>query len=406
MEKKNSKSALIVIFVIVFMDLVGFGMIIPLSTYLGKHLGATAMEIGLLMSIYSLMQFVFSPFWGKLSDKFGRRPILLLSLFGSSTSYLLFAYSDSLWLLFLSRGLAGFFGANISTAMAYIADVTPADARSKSMGLIGAAFGMGFILGPVLGGLFGDLGVKISDQPPFGMNFAALIAAGICYLNFFVALKVLKESLTKEVRAKLKPRTSRWAAIKNIFGRPVLPGLLLITLFQVFAMAQMEATVFLYIDEVFQWPLRIAYFGFAYIGVVMVLTQGYFIRKWMPKYGEKNLLFLGLGLAAIGMVGIAFVDNIWTMAITQTFLALGVGMINPSLLGSVSLLSDETEQGMIMGVNQSMSALGRIIGPALGGFIYSINIQSPYFLGGFMMLAGMIILFSISKNLKSRGKTA
>ena len=354
MEKKASKKALGIIFLIVFMDLVGFGMIIPLSTYLAKDLGASPLEIGLLMTIYSLMQFIFSPFWGKLSDRVGRRPILLLSLFGSSLSFLFYAYSTELWMLYASRALAGIFGANISTAMAYIADVTDKDSRSKGMGLIGAAFGMGFVFGPFIGGIFGDIGRSLGTEAPFGLNFSALIASGICFLNFFCAIKILKESLTPEMRQNLPKRSSRVKQISRFVTKPLLGSLLFTTLLSTVAMAHMESTMFLFVKEQFDWSLSFASYGFAYIGLMMVFTQGYLIRKWMPKYGERKLLVIGLIMSVIGMAGISFTTGVWSMLVVQTILALGYGLLNPSLLGSISLSGEANEQGQLMGVNQSM----------------------------------------------------
>lgn len=400
----TDKKALGIIFVIVFMDLVGFGMIIPLSSYLAKHFGATALEIGLLMTIYSLMQFIFSPFWGKISDRVGRRPILLLSLFGSSASYLLYAFSTELWMLYVSRALAGFFGANISTAMAYIADVTDKESRSKGMGLIGAAFGMGFVLGPFIGGVFGDIGNQISSEAPFGMNFSALIASGICFINFFVAIKVLKESLSKEAREKLPPRKSRFESFTKFATKPLIGSLLMMSLLGALAMAHMESTMFLFVMDKFNWSLSFASFGFAYIGVMMVFTQGYLIRKVMPKYGERKLLVFGLILSAIGMGGIGFTQGVWSMLLVQTCLAIGIGLVNPSLLGSISLKGSESEQGELMGVNQSMSALGRIIGPALGGFVYqSISMESPYFFAAGLMLLSLFLVLKNYKDLPNEG---
>ncbi|MAF89904.1 MAG: MFS transporter [Bdellovibrionaceae bacterium] len=404
MEKKASKKALGIIFLIVFMDLVGFGMIIPLSTYLAKDLGASPLEIGLLMTIYSLMQFIFSPFWGKLSDRVGRRPILLLSLFGSSLSFLFYAYSTELWMLYASRALAGIFGANISTAMAYIADVTDKDSRSKGMGLIGAAFGMGFVFGPFIGGIFGDIGRSLGTEAPFGLNFSALIASGICFLNFFCAIKILKESLTPEMRQNLPKRSSRVKQISRFVTKPLLGSLLFTTLLSTVAMAHMESTMFLFVKEQFDWSLSFASYGFAYIGLMMVFTQGYLIRKWMPKYGERKLLVIGLIMSVIGMAGISFTTGVWSMLVVQTILALGYGLLNPSLLGSISLSGEANEQGQLMGVNQSMSALGRIIGPAAGGFVYqAIGKTSPYIVAASLFFLALIFIAKNYSKLPNQG---
>ncbi len=386
---KNNSKAIAVVFVIVFIDLVGFGLILPLSSYLAKDFGATGIQIGLLMMIYSLMQFLFSPVWGRISDRIGRRPILLMSLLFSGMSYLGYSFSTSLTELFIWRALAGVFGANISTAMAYMADISEAKDRSKSMGLIGAAFGLGFMTGPFLGGILGDIGPSISTEVPFGRNFSALVAGCICFLNFIAAYFVLKESSkTRSIRK----RKSRWNLVKAYALRPRVGSLLLMGFLSTFAMAHMESTIFLYVMDKFEWSLRFTSFGFAYIGLVIVFTQGYLIRKLLPKYGERNLLIAGVILAAIGLLSIPAVVGPYTMALSQTFFAIGTGLINPCLTGSISLLSNSDEQGEIMGVYQSMTAMGRILGPALGGFVYdSFGHSSPYFLAGGIMLFTMLM---------------
>ncbi len=401
----SKKASLAVVFVIVFIDLAGFGMILPLSTYLAESLGASGFEIGLLMTIYSLMQFLFAPIWGKLSDRYGRRPILLMSLFFSSISYLGFAFADQLWLLFFWRALAGLFAANISTAIAYIADLTDENQRSKNMGLIGAAFGLGFMIGPFLGGVFGDLGEAISPEPPFGINFSALIAAAITMTNFLVALKVLKESLSLENRRQ-KERGGRLKKIFAKLSRPVFGPLLSISFISSFAMAHMESTVFLFVMKKFDWSLGFTSYGFAYIGLMMAITQGYLIRKWMPVFGERKLLGNGLLISAIGLSGIVYATGVATMILAMTILSLGLGMLNPSLLGSISLLSDKTEQGEVMGVLQSLSSLGRILGPALGGFYYDqIGPNSPFFFASLSMVLGFLIILRVYKKIPEKGKS-
>ena len=334
-DPKKRKAALGVIFLTVFIDLIGFGIIIPLSPYLARHFDATPLQVGLLMSVYSLMQFIFSPIWGRISDRMGRRPIILMSLLGSTLSYLGFAFSTSLVGLFVARTFAGIFGASISTATAYIADVTSDKERSKSMGLIGAAFGLGFIFGPFFGGLAGSYGQTLGDLPPFGMSFSAIVAAIICFLNFLLALKMLKETLPPNF--EVKPRESRLAVMTRGLNQPVIGPLFLVLFLSSLAMAHMESTLFLYVNDKFGWGVEIASYGFAFVGFMIAFTQGYLIRKLMPLWGERKTLLVGVTLASIGMMGIAFSDSILVLAITNTILAVGIGMTNPSILGAVSL---------------------------------------------------------------------
>lgn len=402
----KKKSALFVIFVTVFIDLIGFGMIIPLSPYLAREFDASEFQVGLLMSIYSLMQFFFAPMWGRVSDYKGRKPIILLSLVGAGLSHIMFAFASTYWGLFLARTLAGFFGANIATAMAYVADVTDEGNRSKQMGLIGAAFGLGFIFGPFFGAELARFGEHIGNLPPFGSSFAAIGAGSICLLNAVFAYFVLEESLIGQVAKKKTLMVhERIKLLFKYIKKPVVGVLLQTTFVVTFSMALMEATLFLFVQDLFDWELRKAGYGFAYVGVIMVITQGYLIRKWMPKFGEKKLLIAGAILLGLGLMGIALSDTVAVLALAVTSLGVGTGLLNPSIVGSISLLSDKTEQGMSIGVNQSFSALGRIIGPAVGGWFYQVyGLRSPFWLATATSVVALLMLLMIFKNLPDKGK--
>ncbi|MCB9027227.1 MAG: MFS transporter [Bdellovibrionaceae bacterium] len=392
---KSHKSALLVIFITVFIDLVGFGIIIPLSPYLAKSFGADALQVGLLMSIYSIMQFAFAPFWGQLSDKLGRRPVILVSLIGASMAHLLFAFGESLTILFIARALAGLFGGNISTAMAYIADITASKNRSKGMAIIGVAFGLGFILGPMIGGFSSHWGLQIGMLPPLGESFPALIASLICFLNFALALFILKESLPVESRGHALQRPSRIKMILQYFNRPLLNAVLFTYFLNTLGMANMEASLFLYVKDKFQWSMTDASWGFAYVGVVMVIVQGVFIRRFVPKFGEVKILTLGLILASIGMIGIGLSSEIPFLAVAVTFMAVGSSFINPTSTGTMSLLCDSSEQGAVMGTGQSLSALGRVLGPVLGGWVYrDFGWSYPFYVAGILLAIGYIIIWS------------
>lgn len=406
-QKKSNRSVLIVIFLTIFIDLVGFGIIIPVLPFIARDFGASAEQVGYLMSIYSLMQFVFSPFWGGLSDRFGRRPVMLISLVGSAVSYFVFAFSRSLWLLFFARALAGAFGGNISTAHAYIGDITPPEERSKSMGLIGVAFGLGFVFGPMIGGLLGILGQKLGPEPPLGLSFSALGVGILCLANLAFAYFKLVESLSPELRARseAKARGHRFRAILDQIQRPIAGPLMWVYFLSGLAMAQMEAMLIPYMADRFHWDLKMTTYGFAYIGVVMMLTQGYFIRKWMPKYGEPLVLSAGLSFFAFSLFGIGAAGSIAVMAVAMTFLALGNGMMRPPNLGIISLVTPATEQGASMGVTNSLASLGRIIGPAFGGYLYSqMSPTAPFYSAGVVGLIAILIMATQYRKLPSSGK--
>lgn len=383
---------LLIIFLTVFIDLVGFGIIIPMNPYLAEHFGASPLEIGLLMSVYSLMQFIFAPIWGQLSDRIGRRPVILWSLFGAALAHTSFAFATTFWGLIVARSLAGVFGGNLSAAMAYIADITSTKDRSKGMGMIGAAFGLGFILGPSLGGIFADVGAKLGDVPPFGQSFPAIIAGLICFANFLFALKWLPESREKVAQVRGK----RFQRIGNALSQPTLNVILFLLFLNTFALAHVEATLFLYVQQQFGWSLTKASFGFAYIGLIMVITQGYLIRKLMPKYGEARVLIAGLALSAVGFGLSSMAGSVPLLALGVTLLGFGNGMANPSLTGGVSLISGADDQGVNLGVGQSLSSMARILGPPTGGWIYqSISPSSPFAMAAGVAALGVLIAWSI-----------
>jgi len=394
---------LLIIFVTVFIDLVGFGIIIPMNSYLATSFGATPFRVGLLLSVYSLMQFIFSPIWGQISDRIGRRPVILVSLLGASLAHLGFAFAPTYWGLVLVRALAGVFGGNLSTAMAYIADVTDEKDRSKGMGLIGAAFGLGFVLGPAMGGGFGVIGKMLGDAPPLGMSFPAVIASLICFLNFLGAYKWLPESLKGQPAAR--PKSNRFQRIFNAFGTPVLGVLIFLLFINTLALAHVEQNLFLYVQDKFHWSFSKASLGFAYIGIIMVITQGYFIRKFMPKYGERNLLMIGFSLTCIGYVLSGFANEIWTLALGVTALGFGYGLANPSLNGSISLTTGKDVQGSTLGVSQSLSSLARILGPPTGGYLYQrLNPSTPFYVSGGLMILGLAIATVIRARMPQGGK--
>jgi len=390
------KNPLSIIFITVFIDLIGFGMVIPLSPYLGREYGATAFEVGLLLSVYSLMQIVFSPLWGKWSDRIGRRPVILVSLVGTGLAHMAFAFSGSLWMLFVSRTLAGIFGANISTAFAYAADVTKDKDRSKGMGLIGAAFALGFIFGPFFGGLLGDVGSQLGAEPPLGHSFPALVAALICFLNFIFAVFILPESLTVEKRKAPPVRKSRIQSAVEYLTRPVTGSLLAVTFLASFSMSQMEASLFLLVNDRFGFDLTEGSFAFAYVGVVIAFTQGYLIRKLLPITGDRKLLLAGTVISGLALACVGYAPTISLLAIFITVMSLGFGIRMPSLNGSISLTCAPQEQGAVMGVNQSLQALGRVVGPALGGWIYGAwGAEANFLVAGLTGLAGVPIILKV-----------
>ena len=397
------------------MEFTAFGMIIPLSPYLARDFGADDLEVGLLMSVYSLAQLVFAPLWGYLSDRLGRRPIILICLFGSSLFYLWFSFATTLETLFLTRILAGIFGAVMSVSMACIADVTGEKERSKNMGLVGAAIGLGFIIGPFLGGIFGFLGRYWGSAPPFGSSFAAFGAFLVCLVNLLIAFFFLKESFVKSDHSSLSVKNillsiknihqSRIRKLLSAIRYPVLKQTLFMYFLLTVALAGIEASLFLYVRDRLSWSHFPASIGFTYIGLMMVLTQGFLVRKLIPVFGERKIMMWGLMVAGIGFAGVGMTNWLWFLAISVTLLCIGYGLASTCLSGAVSLLTSKDQQGGIFGVHQSLFSLGRIMGPALGGWFYrDISPSSPFFISGLLALFALLVGFSLKSRFPQKGK--
>ncbi len=401
----RQKSQLAIIFFTVFLYLVGFGVVIPIVPVLARNFGATPLQVGLLLSVYSFMQFVFAPFWGRLSDRKGRRPILLFCLLGEFLSYIAFGLARNLEMLFVARMFAGFFGASISTASAYISDITPPAERSKGMALIGAAFGLGFLIGPAMGGGLAIWGASLSSEPHFDTSFAAYWVSALCLINFLFGLKFLKESLTE--KAPHQEKRHRIAQFLHFLRKGLVGRLIGVFFLASLAMSTMEATLVLFVSDRFQWTVREVTFGFAYIGLIMVISQGFLVRRLIPVIGEKKMLVSGLILMVMGLSTISISHSIWLLAIAQTLLAFGFSFTNPSTLGSISLLADSHEQGEVLGTAQSSSSLGRIIGPAVGGWLYGqVSMGSPFLAGGVLAFFALITVVMHFSELPNSGQKA
>ncbi len=403
MDEQN-KSGLKVIFLIVFLYLIGFGVIIPLLPILSRDMGASTSQVGYLMSIYSLMQFLFAPFWGRLSDRHGRRPILLFCLLGETLSYLVFAFSRSIEMLILARGMAGFFGASLSTASAVISDLTPRNERSKGMALIGVAFGLGFIFGPALGGGLSILGEIISPEKFFSTTFTLLCVAALCFVTLIAAFRILPETRQPGVISE-HARGGRLFALFSELRKPTIGGLILVFFCASMAMSCMEGMLANFVKDRFDWGLKEVSFGFAYIGVLATLNQGFLVRRMIPKWGERKTMILGIVVLGCGLGLIGFSSSLWILGIAMTLVPFGHAFTNPSILGSISLLTNKDEQGAALGTTQGTASLGRIFGPAVGGFVYEkISISAPFWVSGLMMGLAFVIAMVIRDRIPIEGK--
>jgi multidrug resistance protein len=352
-------SPLIVVFVTVFIDLLGFGIIIPLMPFYATHFGASAFRVGMLATSFSLMQFLFAPLWGRWSDVIGRRPVILIGLLGSAISYLTFGLAQSLGLLFVSRCLAGIAGANIPTAQAFIADSTTPENRAKGMGMVGAAFGLGFIFGPALGGFLSQ----------WGYQAPALFAAVLSFLNFVAALALLPESLPAERRTRAKRRTRR-EAFTHALNRRRLPTVLLVFFLIISAFACFESMFALYSQARFGFDSVTIGYLFAGVGLVLAVVQGLLVGRVVKRVGEHRLAPVAIALLSVGLALVALAPTIPALAAACGIIAIGMGFQSPSMLSVISQLSDPADQGSALGVSQSLGSLGRIVGPLWGGFVF------------------------------------
>ena len=391
-EKKSGKMALLLIFLTVFIDLVGFGIIIPVLPKCAADFGADAGTVGLLVMSYSLMQFFMTPIWGRLSDTVGRRPILLISLAMSAIGYAIWGFGTTLTMLFVSRIVAGLGNANIAVAQAYISDVTTPENRAKGMGLIGAAFGLGFTLGPALGGALSAFGIH-------SIGYVAAACSGIAFLFACFALPEPKQrSQAGHDRFRLEG-----GFIADTLKSRDLSISLLIFFLSTFAFANMETTLTLLTVAWYNFKEADISWLFTYVGFVMVMVQGGMIGRLSKKYGEKPLISIGSVLLCIGLLLTVFVKNVGGLYAAMTFLAIGTSIVNPSNQSLTSKLADPAKVGGVLGVGQSLSTLGRILGPIVGGYAFqSLGVAFPYYIGAAVMLLVLALSFALPK-LKASG---
>ena len=360
------RSPLLVIFITVFIDLIGFGIVIPVLPRYAESFNASIREIGLLVVSYSLMQFIFSPILGGMSDKRGRRPILLVSIIGAGFSYIIVGLAHSLVLLFVGRILAGIMGANISTAQAYIADVTKPEERARGMGLIGAAFGLGFVFGPALGGLL----YTVSPNLPF------FFTAGLSFANAVLLYFVLPETITPDHPARMSAGGNRFSVLSGTFGQArlilvILLYFLVVTAFSMMTTAFVPFTQYRFAFE----PLQNGYL-FLFIGLVAAIFQGALIGRLVKRFGETALLIIG-GLILLG----SFLLVPHTIALAGLLIcagsfAIGNGLATTTLTSLASKSVGPAEQGRILGLTQSFASLGRVIGPGLVSLLFYSKIAT------------------------------
>ncbi len=362
-------------------------MILPLLPFYAERFHATPFQIGLLFTSYSLTQLVFAPMLGRLSDRVGRRPLLLASIAGSVAAYLLFAAAPSYGVLLLARSLAGVAASNYGIAQAYMADVSAPGERSKAMGLVGAAFGMGFVLGPALGGILAQAG-----DPRIVPLAAAMLAA----MNLFVAFFGLPESLSPDARARaVRGSWFGWSDLRLVWRDSPLRGLMLLFFLVMFCFSMMEASLALFCQQRYGFGVRQTSWLFVYVGIILVIVQGGLLGRLVKRFGERSLILWGIVLMAVGLA-ILPLSQFWILLLSLGLLAVGQGMHNPSSLGLLSRLTDESAQGSTIGLSRSFGALARALGPAAGTFLFgAVGAASPFWAAGALMVVALFIALGV-----------
>ena len=388
-----NRSAIVFVAVTALLDSVGFGIIMPvlpglLMEITGEDLSANALYAGWLMFVFAIMQFLFSPLVGNLSDRYGRRPILLVSLFVAGINYLIMGFAETLLLLFIGRVISGVVAATMSTCNAYFADITPPEERAMRFGIIGAAFGMGFVIGPVIGGFLGEFGTR--------MPFYA--AAAISFANIVFGFLVLKESLSSENRRLLElKRANPIGTLMHLSQFPMVFGIIAVMFIWNLGHHVLPATWSFWGIEKFNWSPKEIGYSLGFVGIGMVITQGFLIRLVIPRTGPRIAGMMGFSFTIIAFLGYAFADQVWLVYIALVFGALG-GFASPAMQGIASGQISADRQGELQGGIASVMSLTAILSPPVMTqvFGYFTSDSTPlYFPGAPFLLAAVLTVCAL-----------
>ena len=397
MDQNSQNKAIAVLFLTTFIDLLEFGVIIPLLPFWALKLGASPFVYGILASVYSLMSFLFAPFWGKISDSKGRRPVILIGLIGTVIGLSLLTltasiFTDSLLMLFIARIVGGLFtAATLPTSQAYIADTTTGKDRAKGFGLLGAAFGLGFALGPGIGGILSAFG---------GYLLPAAFSTGLAIINLIAAIKFLPESLTEEVKKQKRlvkaEKVTEMKFFSLLMSKPEIYLTILLFAGISLAFSKMQSTLALLGKVRFGLDETTTGILFFIVGIVVVFTQAGLIRPLTNKFSDTTLIISGLLFLAIGFYGLSTVNSFYEMVIWIIPLAFGSSIANPNLSAYLSKSVSQRDSGVILGFNQGLGSFMRIIGPLVGTAFFELNEAIPYYLGTVILIVGIFIAMRIA----------
>ena len=386
--------ALYVLLLVVFINLVGFGIVIPLLPFYAKALNAEPWQITALFSAYSLGQFVAEPFWGRLSDRIGRRPVLIITILANTAAYVALAFAPNIAVAFLVRLASGVATGNISTIQGYMADVTPPEKRAARLGLLGAAFGMGFVVGPALGGLLAH-----PDAGPLGFQIPLFVAAGLAAVASLGVFLFVVESRAPSDPAT--PRPHRREALITARAHPVLSRVLLVTLVSTAAFAGMESVFGLWTHARFNWGPREVGLCFAVIGVVASIGQGAVTGRLARRFGEPRVLTAGLSIIAVTLFLTPFVPSAALVPVIVGGTAFGQALVFPCVAALISRNTPPDRQGEMLGLNMAAGSLARMVGPLLAGPLFGLAIGGPYWFGALLTLPAIWLAMKIAQGAKS-----
>lgn len=393
-DSVHSTRALAVLLLVVFINLVGFGVVIPLLPFYAKAMNAAPWQVTTMFAAYSLGQFFGEPFWGRLSDRIGRRPVLIVTILANSLAYVALAFAPNIWIAMVIRLVGGFGSGNISTIQGYMADVTPPEKRAGRMGLLGAAFGAGFVIGPSLGGLLAH-----PSAGQLGFQIPLFVAAGMAATAAIGVVAFVTES--RAGSASNTPQPGRGEALAQAAAHPILSRVLLVTLVSTGAFAGMESIFGLWANARFSWGPREVGLCFAIIGVIASLGQGLLTGRLARRFGESRVLTTGLFIIMLSLFATPFAPQPSLAMVAVGCTAFGQSLVFPCVAALISRASPPDRQGQMLGLNMAAGSLARIAGPLTAGPLFGLAAGGPYWLGAALMIPAIAFALTIVHRTKT-----